>query len=191
MAGERLLAQFAVPFEIRGREFFVTPSIGVALAPDTDTSAEAILRDADIAMYRAKARGKGQLAVFEPEMRMAMHDRMALQADLRGAVERDEFRLLYQPVVEIGTRRLVGAEALLRWQHPTRGLLTPADFLLVRADAPELTPGDLTANLVYAASGSVVDTTVVAGRVLMRGGQIGNEAEVRDGAIARTGRGKQ
>jgi len=60
----------------------------------------------------------------------------------------------------------------------------PADFLLVRADAPELTPGDLTANLVYAASGSVVDTTVVAGRVLMRGGQIGNEAEVRDGAIA-------
>ena len=131
VAGERLLAQFAVPFEIRGREFFVTPSIGVALAPDTDTSAEAILRDADIAMYRAKARGKGQLAVFEPEMRLAMHDRLALQADLRGAVERDEFRLLYQPVVEIGTRRLVGAEALLRWQHPTRGLLTPADFLLV------------------------------------------------------------
>jgi len=127
--GERLLHALAQPFYLADREIFTSASLGIALSHGSYENPEDLLRDADTAMYQAKARGKGLCEIFTPEMRTRVVARLQLEMDLRAALERLEFRNVYQPIVQLDTGRIVGFEALLRWQHPTRGLLQPLEFI--------------------------------------------------------------
>ena len=128
---ERVLAALEPPFQLEGKELLVRASIGLAIADARrpDAKAEALLRDADTAMYVAKARGKGCYLVFDDGMQVSMMERLELLANLQRAVEREEFVLRYQPVIALNTGRLFGVEALVRWQHPERGIVTPLEFI--------------------------------------------------------------
>jgi len=123
-AAELVVGALQAPFDIEGREVFVTASVGIAVGRDK----EELLRSADVAMYRAKASGKAQYVVYAPRMDEAVFGRLELVADLRRA-RIEEFVLHYQPTVELATGKIIGFEALVRWQHPTRGLLQPSDFI--------------------------------------------------------------
>jgi len=146
VVAERVLAALRVPFVLDDRLVFVGGSVGIARAaprleaerelslgtgpaPDVDAAAEALLRDADTAVYHAKARGKGQSALFEPHMHAAALERLVLEIDLRAAIEREEFTVVYQPIVGLAAGELEGVEALIRWMHPTRGPIAPLDFI--------------------------------------------------------------
>jgi diguanylate cyclase (GGDEF)-like protein/PAS domain S-box-containing protein len=124
-AADRLVAALQAPFDIEGREVFVTASIGIALG----TVADELLRAADVAMYRAKAAGKAQYVVYAPNMGDELVGRLELVAELRRARCDEEFVLHYQPVVDLESGAVVGVEALVRWNHPTRGLLAPGAFI--------------------------------------------------------------
>jgi diguanylate cyclase (GGDEF)-like protein/PAS domain S-box-containing protein len=124
----RITAALRAPFALQGTEAFVSASIGIARA-GAGASAEELLRNADAAMYSAKTRGKGQYVVFEAAMHAAVLARLGLEADLRRAIAGDEFRLHYQPIVDLRTRALVGVEALVRWEHPDRGTVAPTEFV--------------------------------------------------------------
>jgi diguanylate cyclase (GGDEF)-like protein/PAS domain S-box-containing protein len=128
---ERVQAELAAPFDLEGHEVFTSASIGIALSTAGYDEPEHMLRDADLAMYRAKALGRNRVEQFDHGMREGAVARLRLETDLRHALERGEFRLLYQPIVSQASGRTVGFEALLRWQHPTRGLLLPDQFLRV------------------------------------------------------------
>ncbi|WP_426571027.1 sensor domain-containing protein [Aquihabitans sp. McL0605] len=131
---EELAEALAHPFLLpAGNEVFLTVSIGLALATD-HRSGDGWLRDADAAMYRAKEAGRNRLAAFDTDMRDAAMIRLQIESDLRRAVERDELVVHYQPVIDLVTGRISGAEALVRWQHPERGLLPPGDFIEVAED---------------------------------------------------------
>jgi diguanylate cyclase (GGDEF)-like protein len=125
LLAERILGALQQPFELHGREVFVTASIGIAVGESPE---EELLRNADVAMYRAKAAG-ASYEFFEAGMRAAIVERLGLEADLRRAIERDELCLHYQPIVDLRTGQVDGVEALVRWQHPERGLLPPATFV--------------------------------------------------------------
>ncbi|MBI2761190.1 MAG: EAL domain-containing protein [Chloroflexi bacterium] len=127
----RALDELHPPFTIEGREVYATASIGVALRmfPGPVSKPENLLREADIALYQAKGAGKACAVVFEPEMTTGMIDRLDLGDELRRAVERGDLRLHYQPEVNLDTGMITGVEALVRWQHPRRGLLGPGDFI--------------------------------------------------------------
>lgn len=131
---ERLLQQLTRAFTIEGREVFVGASVGVTEAQPGVTLDE-LVRDADVAMYVAKAEGRGRVVRFEASMRAKVADRLQLEADLRRAIERDELQVHYQPLVDLQTGDILGAEALLRWHHPTRGLISPATFVPIAEDA--------------------------------------------------------
>jgi diguanylate cyclase (GGDEF)-like protein len=127
---ERVQKSLAPSFFIHGHEVFITQSIGLALKADRYTGSEQILRDADIAMYQAKAKGKARYEFFDTTMHASIVDRLQLEADLRLAVEhRQGFVLHYQPIMNLKDRRLIGFEALVRWNHPSRGLVYPLDFI--------------------------------------------------------------
>jgi diguanylate cyclase (GGDEF)-like protein/PAS domain S-box-containing protein len=130
-AAERLMKAVVLPFILGGREVFTSVSIGIALSNSTYEQAEDILRDADTAMYRAKSLGKARYEVFDADMRASVMARLQLETDLRHAIEGGEFRNFYQPIVALVSEEIVGFEALLRWQHPTRGLLAPVEFIPV------------------------------------------------------------
>jgi diguanylate cyclase (GGDEF)-like protein len=134
---ERLLEVIRAPVRIRGQELYVTASIGIATAarPGRD-----LLRDADLAMYQAKGKGKDRYDAFHSSMHTAAVERLAVEADLQHALERDELRLDYQPIVALGTGKIVGVEALLRWEHPERGLLPPGAFIPVAEDTRLIAP---------------------------------------------------
>jgi diguanylate cyclase (GGDEF)-like protein/PAS domain S-box-containing protein len=116
------------PFGLEGKEVFVAASIGIARGVGGITAND-LLRNADAAMYAAKTRGKGQYAIFEPSMHAAIVARLELEADLRNALSNDQFRVYYQPIVSLLTGRLTGMEALLRWEHPARGMVLPREFV--------------------------------------------------------------
>jgi diguanylate cyclase (GGDEF)-like protein len=130
-AAERMMKALASPFILGGKEVFTSVSIGIALSNSSYEQAEDILRDADTAMYRAKSLGKARYEVFDADMRASVIARLQLETDLRHALEREEFRNFYQPIVDLASGEIVGFEALLRWQHPTRGLLGPEEFIPV------------------------------------------------------------
>ena len=123
---ERVQATSAAAFHIAGHELFATQSIGIAVCAEQHRTGQDVMRDADAAMYRAKRAGGGAYAVFDPAMHEAAVDLLRLETDLRHAVERHEFRLHYQAIVALDSGRPAGYEALVRWQHPVRGLLQPA-----------------------------------------------------------------
>jgi diguanylate cyclase (GGDEF)-like protein/PAS domain S-box-containing protein len=128
---KRLMKVLTSSFNVDGKEIFTSASIGIALSNIGYDNSEDILRDADTAMYRAKSLGKARYEVFDVDMRASVIARLQLETDLRNGVNREEFRNYYQPIVSIGSGRIVGFEALLRWQHPIRGLVQPADFITV------------------------------------------------------------
>ena len=124
----RVAEAVARPFDVAGREIVLGASVGIASSEGAAESAGDLLRNADVAMYRAKHAGKRQVVVFEASMQTAVRERLELEAELRGVLERGELRLVYQPIVALASGRIVGAEALMRWDHPVRGRLRPADF---------------------------------------------------------------
>ncbi len=127
---ERILGALSAPYDLAEGRVRVQASIGLVANPAGQSGAEAV-RNADLAMYSAKQAGKGRYELFEPGMHTAAVKRLKLEADLRQAVEDEGFELHYQPIVELETRRIAGIEALLRWHHPTDGLLTPSAFMEV------------------------------------------------------------
>jgi diguanylate cyclase (GGDEF)-like protein/PAS domain S-box-containing protein len=135
-------AQFNNTFELSGNEVFITTSIGIVLSKIGYQNAEDILRDADIAMYSAKARGRARYQIFEPEMREHVMKRITLESDLRQALDSHDLRVFYQPVVSLANGSLIGFEALVRWQHPERGLLLPREFLALAEETGMIIPLD-------------------------------------------------
>ena len=129
--GEQILTTLAQPFILEGREFFVTASIGIALSPQDGNELSQLMKNADTAMYHAKERGKNNFRFYQADMNASALQRLELESDLRHALEQDEFVLYYQPQFSGDGKRLTGAEALLRWQHPQRGLVPPNDFIPV------------------------------------------------------------
>ncbi|HUF78232.1 MAG TPA: EAL domain-containing protein [Thermoanaerobaculia bacterium] len=125
----RIQKELALSMEVEGQEVGLSAGIGIVLADERYESPEDLLRDADIAMYRTKLEGGGSHRVFDPTMHEEAVARLRLESDLRRAVERDEIVVLYQPVVELATGAVAGVEALVRWNHPRRGLLEPAEFI--------------------------------------------------------------
>jgi diguanylate cyclase (GGDEF)-like protein len=126
---ERLIDATRAPFRIGAEEQFVSASVGIAISLSGTDRPEALIRDADAAMYRAKERGKDRCEVFDEQMRERARERHETENALHRAVARGEFRVFYQPIISVRDGTCVGVEALARWQHPERGLLTPVDFL--------------------------------------------------------------
>lgn len=126
---ERILQELGLPFFTEGYEVFVTASIGIALSPILYDRPEDIIRDADIAMYRAKSLGKDRYEVFDRVMYTQVRRMLELENDLRRAVVNQEFKVYYQPIISISTNKIISLEALVRWQHPARGLVSPAEFI--------------------------------------------------------------
>ncbi|HEY3923919.1 MAG TPA: EAL domain-containing protein [Acidothermaceae bacterium] len=136
----RIIDAIGAPIIVGGREVFVGASIGVAASDWGTVSADELLRNADVAMYRAKRAGRGQYALFEPQMHATLAERLQLEADLRLALDRGEMAVHYQPIVALATGEVTGVEALLRWDHPRRGPLVPADFIAVAEECGALVP---------------------------------------------------
>ncbi len=141
VVSERIHAALASSVDLEGHETFVSASIGIAIQSDRYSQPEQVLRDADVAMYQAKLKGKGCTVEFDAQMHGTVVERMQLEADLRRAVEHgDAFLLHYQPIVALRTGRPIGVEALLRWRHPTRGLLSAGEFVPLAEESGLLTP---------------------------------------------------
>jgi diguanylate cyclase (GGDEF)-like protein len=126
---ERIGEVLGPAFIFEGREVFVTASIGLALGHAGLAGPEGIVRNADMAMYQAKSKGKARYEVFEAQAQVPAIDRLDLEIDLRSAIARQEFRVYYQPVVDLATSRIVEVEALIRWEHRQRGLVSPSEFI--------------------------------------------------------------
>jgi diguanylate cyclase (GGDEF)-like protein/PAS domain S-box-containing protein len=136
---ERVLEALSGPFTIGSHDVTVTASLGIALA-DENATPESLLRDSDAAMYRAKERGRGRVELFDEAVRSKVERRLATASALRGAIEREEFTVHYQPVVDLVSGEMVSAEALLRWQHPERGLVSPDEFIPVAEETGLIVP---------------------------------------------------
>ncbi|CAN5877401.1 hypothetical protein BH23ACT11_BH23ACT11_15080 [soil metagenome] len=124
---QNILGTLSQPFSLNGREVFMTASVGIAVRPPSEM--DVLLKDAGAAMHRAREQGRNTYRFYADEMNLRAEEYLVLQSDLRRALEREEFVLHYQPQVEVQSGRIVGAEALLRWQHAERGLISPADFI--------------------------------------------------------------
>jgi diguanylate cyclase (GGDEF)-like protein len=131
IVAQRVMSRLQAPFRVQNKDVSVSVSIGVATLREPG---EDLLRNADVAMYQAKARGKGQYELFEPSMHVSLVERVRLETDLGHAVESREFELAYQPIVELATGTVAAVEALVRWRHPDRGLLLPAAFIPAAED---------------------------------------------------------
>ncbi|MGC4046540.1 MAG: EAL domain-containing protein [Armatimonas sp.] len=143
-AAHRLTASLrdamAKPFRVDGRTFEVTTSVGAVLYPQDGEDAETLLRHADIAMYRSKGVGGNEVSFFAASMHDEMQERVTLESDLRHAIAENQFVLHYQPQISIGSHRVVGVEALVRWHHPQRGLLPPAQFIPMAEETGLIVP---------------------------------------------------
>jgi diguanylate cyclase (GGDEF)-like protein/PAS domain S-box-containing protein len=137
--GARLLESLQTPFDANGEGISINASVGIAVGTGHEDAA-ALLRNADLAMYRAKGGGKGRFEVYEAAMHAMVVDRIALKADMRRALEADEFRPHYQPIVDLETQRIVGVEALVRWHHPERGLIPPMSFIPIAEETGLIIP---------------------------------------------------
>jgi diguanylate cyclase (GGDEF)-like protein len=135
-----ILAAITQPICIDGNEFAPSTSIGIAIAPQDGENGGALLRSADLALYRAKEAGRGTYAFFEESLNERAQQRRQVEADLRQALERDEFELLYQPLFDLEQNRICSFEALLRWRHPQRGLISPTEFVPVAEDTGLIVP---------------------------------------------------
>jgi len=141
LVAQRLLASIAAPISIEDRAITMTASIGIARAlPGESLQVDTLLRNADVAMYEAKASGKGTCRQFSPEMHDALVDQLELKRELVTAIERGEFELHYQPVVDLATHEFVSLEALVRWNHPVRGFISPDEFIPIAEASGAIVP---------------------------------------------------
>ena len=131
---ERIHAALEKPFVLRGRDHYVTATLGIAIGSG-EVAPEALIRDSDAAMYRAKERGRGTYELFDEVMRARAHDHLRIENDMQRALERDEFEVRYQPVIELETMRVSSVEALVRWNHPERGMLAPDSFIRIAEES--------------------------------------------------------
>lgn len=132
---EKVLEHLKQPFHLDGHDLYVGASIGIAVYPEGGTTIDAIIKNADIAMYRVKNTGRDGYQIFNREMNAGMTQRLALEQDMRRALESNQFKIYYQPQVDTNTAELLGVEALLRWQHPTLGELQPSTFIPIAEDS--------------------------------------------------------
>jgi diguanylate cyclase (GGDEF)-like protein/PAS domain S-box-containing protein len=137
---DKLLEVASRPLYIEDQEFLVTASIGISTYPKDGKDLQTLLRNSDLAMYRAKEAGKNGYQYYAPEMNVHSRERMEIESALRGALDRGEFELRYQPKIRLSTRQVAGMEALLRWRHPERGLLDPGDFIAIAEETGLIVP---------------------------------------------------
>jgi diguanylate cyclase (GGDEF)-like protein/PAS domain S-box-containing protein len=140
IAAKRLLKSLSETYFMGPHNLHITASIGVSMYPDDGPDAETLIKNADTAMYQAKENGRQSFQFFKPEMNVRAVERQSIEEDLRCALERNEFTLNYQPKINLTTRAITGAEALLRWTHPTRGSVSPAQFIPVAEDSGLIVP---------------------------------------------------
>lgn len=140
LAADKVIAAFLLPHHIQANELYISLSIGISIFPDDGKDATTLLRCADTAMYHAKENGRNAYKFFEPNMRVLAVQRQSTEASLRRALERHEFVLHYQPKINLEYRMIVGVEALIRWRHPERGLLLPADFVPIAEECGLILP---------------------------------------------------
>jgi diguanylate cyclase (GGDEF)-like protein/PAS domain S-box-containing protein len=137
---QKIMASFDDPFKLEGADFYVTSSIGVTLYPDDSVEQEALIKNADAAMYRAKELGRNTFQFYKSEMNARALEVLSMESSLRRALDRDEFILHFQPKAGVAEGGIVGVEALLRWRHPERGLVSPADFMPVLEETGLIVP---------------------------------------------------
>jgi len=140
LVAQKIMASFKEPFKLAGVELYATASIGITLYPDDSTDQETLIKNADAAMYRAKEVGRNSCRFYTPEMNARALELLSLENSLRGALERNEFVLYYQPKASVAGGNIVGVEALLRWQHPDRGLVSPGEFMPVLEETGLIVP---------------------------------------------------
>lgn len=140
MVAEKVQQQVARPISVEQQTFLVTPSIGIGVFPDDGESVEVLMKNADVAMYNAKHSGRNNFQFFTPEMNRAAHERVLVEQHLRRALQHGEFELHYQPKVEIASGRVIGCEALVRWNHPDWGMVSPARFIPVAEETGLIVP---------------------------------------------------
>jgi diguanylate cyclase (GGDEF)-like protein/PAS domain S-box-containing protein len=136
----RIVSCFESPFELSAGEHFAKASLGIAIAGSEGSEPAGLIRDADAAMYQAKARGRARYEIFDRAMRARSVERLSVENDLRRALEREQLRVDYQPIVSLRDGSIASVEALLRWEHPTRGVVLPADFILVAEESGLIEP---------------------------------------------------
>ena len=157
----RLVDIIGRPPPLESQSTHIGVSIGIAVAPDHGLDADELMKCADLALYQAKAKGRGGYQLFEPEMEEAARSRHALEHDLRGALERNEFHLAFQPQVRLDTSALTGFEALLRWKHPSRGMVSPAEFIPLAEETGLIVPiGEWVLRTACATAASWPDVTI-------------------------------
>ena len=137
---ERILESLQSPFHLSGRELFTSTSIGIAVGSTSYERTADLLRDADLAMYRAKKSGRGQYTIFDPTMHFQVVQRLEVEHELRKALTNDEFTIYYQPIFDLKTMVIKGFEALIRWQHPQRGFVSPGEFIEIAEETELIKP---------------------------------------------------
>jgi len=125
----KIITEISIPIELQEKEYFLSTSIGISLCPEDTTEKEILIRNADAAMYHAKANGRGQFQFFSEAINLRNQKRRELEEDLRKAIKNEQFELYYQPQMEIVADKIIGAEVLIRWNHPQKGLISPMDFI--------------------------------------------------------------
>jgi diguanylate cyclase (GGDEF)-like protein/PAS domain S-box-containing protein len=140
LVADRIQQDLALPCQLEGHKVFISVSMGIVLSAARYQRPDDVLRDADIAMYRAKGQGRGRYEMFDTDMLARVITRLELETDLRKALERQEFLINYQPILELENRRIAGFEALIRWLHPMRGLISPADFIPMAEETGLIVP---------------------------------------------------
>jgi EAL domain-containing protein (putative c-di-GMP-specific phosphodiesterase class I) len=136
----KILETMSQPFVAEGRELHITTSIGISVFPDDGRDAESLIRNADAAMYHAKGTGRANYQFFTEQMNLAASRRLVIESDLRRAVQEGELRMYYQPIIEAASGRVAACEALLRWEHPSRGMIAPGEFIQVAEDTGLILP---------------------------------------------------
>jgi predicted signal transduction protein with EAL and GGDEF domain len=136
----RLVEVLSAPYEVNGHHLSAGTSIGIAIAPADGTTADHLLKNADLALYLAKSEGRGAYRFFEPEMDRRMHERRQLELDLRRAIGNGEFELYYQPILDLSTNAVGSFEALLRWHHPEREMISPGEFIPIAEETGLIVP---------------------------------------------------
>jgi diguanylate cyclase (GGDEF)-like protein/PAS domain S-box-containing protein len=137
---QKIIDTLSEPYVLEGRELFTTASIGISICPDDAQDPDSLVKNADIAMYRAKKHGRNNYQHYSPDMNAQAFERLAIETSLRHALERDEFFLEYQPQIDMETSRIIGYEALVRWQHPDLGMMSPGKFIPLAEESGLIVP---------------------------------------------------
>src|SRR6185369_1690482 len=137
---EKVVCNIGDPYSIEGHDLFTTPSIGIAIFPTDGDDGDTLLKNADAAMYHAKTAGRNNFQFFDARMNDAALERLGIEQGLRQALSRDEFCLHFQPVLDVGSDRVTGVEALVRWQHPEKGMLLPGKFIGIAEESGLIQP---------------------------------------------------